>query len=61
MSPQPGLLGEQFDGPLTGRQGVLQLQEPGDLERAIEAENERKRKAYLHDETMPLFPKEKRP
>jgi hypothetical protein len=56
MSPQPGLLGPQFDGPWTGRQFQLLALGYSRLEAEIEAERAKRVARDQHDDTQPLFP-----
>lgn len=55
---QPGLLGEQFAGPITGRQAELPLPIPSAVELEVEAEAARSRRELAEDESGDLFPQD---
>lgn len=59
MTPQPGLLGPQFDGPITGRQQQLISLGYSPLQAEIEDEAERRRLRDREDDTPNLFPSTK--
>lgn len=55
---QPGLLGEQFAGAITGRQTELPLPIPSPVELEVEADAERARRRLEADESGNLFPQD---
>lgn len=55
---QPGLLGEQFAGPITGRQTELPLPIPSAVELEVEADAERASRRLEADESGNLFPQD---